>query len=254
MRIVGVQTPLIKSGDDLVEIILDSIREKNDLKIEDKNVLVIASSVISTVSGRTKNIKNVVPGEEAKKLAEETGLKEELVEIILQESDEVLTTFNKCLLTIKDEMLRINAGVDRTNVPPGKVLLLPKNSEKTAKNLRKKFERKTGKKIGIVISDSHVNPLRRGTTGQALGTSGIKETLDCRTQKDLYNRKLQITFRGIGDQIATAAQLAMGEADERIPAVLFKNIEAPFTPEPEKPLKIPPEKCVYSQLFNYKQN
>ncbi len=254
MKVVGIRTPLIKPGDDLVEIILDSIREKNDVEIEDEDVLVIASSVISTISDRIKNIENIVPSEKAEKLAKETNLDKKFVEIILQESDEVLTTFEKCILTIKDEMLRINAGVDRTNIPPGKALLLPKNPEKKANKLRKKFKQKTGKKIGIIISDSHVNPLRRGTTGQALGTSGIKEVLDCRTKKDLYDQELQITFRAIGDQIATAAQLTMGEANERIPTVLFKNIEAPFSTEPEESLKMPPEKCVYSKLFNYKQN
>lgn len=253
MEIIGIQTPLIKPGDDLVEIILNSL-EDDDVEIEDENVLVIASSVVSTVTGGIKNLKEIVPSGEAKELSKKTGLDEKLVEIIIQESDQILTPFDKCILTIKDEMLRINAGVDRTNVPQGKVLLLPKNPEKKAKNLRKKFQQKTGKKIGIIINDSHVNPLRRGTIGQALGTSGIKEVLDCRNQKDLYNRKLQITFRAIGDQIATAAQLAMGEANEKTPSVLFKNIEAPFSPEPEKPLKIPPEKCVYSKLFNYKQN
>ncbi len=253
MRVIGIRTPLIEPGDDLVDIILDSIQEKNEVEFEDEDVLVIASSVVSTISNRIKKINNVTPSDEAKDLAKKTGLDEKFVEIILQESDEVLTPFNECMLTIKDKMLRINAGVDRTNVPPGKALLLPKNPKKESKNLRKKFKQKTGKKIGIVISDSHVNPLRRGTTGQALGTSGIKEVLDCRTQKDLYDRELQITFRGIGDQIATAAQLVMGEANERIPAVLFKNIKAPFSTEPEESLKIPPKNCVYSKLFNYKQ-
>lgn len=251
MNVIGIKTPLIKPEDDLAEVVLDSIKNYKNLELKDEDVLVVASSAVSTVEGRIRNIDAVNPSEKAKELARESDLDERLVEIIIQESDEILHPFKDCILTIKDGMLRINAGVDRTNVPSGKALLLPKNPKKSAAKLRRKIEAKTGKKLGVIISDSHVNPLRRGTTGQAIGTSGIKESLDRRNEKDLYGNVLQITFQGVGDQLAAAAQLLMGEADESIPAVVIRGAKAAFSNKPEKSLKIPPEKCVYSKFLDF---
>ncbi|KXB05365.1 hypothetical protein AKJ49_00930 [candidate division MSBL1 archaeon SCGC-AAA382A03] len=250
LEIIGVRTQLIEPNDNLTEIFLNAL-EDQDLELKNNDIIVIASSAISTVTSRIRKIEEIVPSEKAKKLAQKCDLEEKYLEIILQESDKILNPFKDCILTLKDDMLRINAGVDRTNVPAGYALLLPKNSEKIASKIKTDIEKETGKKIGVIISDSHVHPLRRGTTGQALGTSGINEAIDCRTQKDLYGRKLQITFRGIGDQLATAAQLVMGEADESIPIVIIRGADVAFSEKEGESLKIPPEECVYSRYFDY---
>lgn len=252
MRILDIKTPLIKSTDDIVDVILDSVEGENDVNIDDGDILVIASSAVSTTIGKIREISDVRPTERARSLAEESNLDENFTEIVIQEADRVLETFDKCILTLKDGMIRINAGVDRTNVPKGKVLTLPEDSEKIAETFREAFKDEIGKDVGIVISDSHVNPLRRGTTGQALGTSGLNEVVDCRNQSDLYDRKLQITFRGIGDQLAAASQLVMGEADERIPAVLVKDAEN-FLGDNGKDLKISPDECAYGDLLGYEE-
>lgn len=248
MEVTGIQTPLIELGDDLVEIILNSIENEG---LQDNDILVIASSVVSTSLEKMQKIGEVKPSKRAKELAEKSGLDEKFVEIIVREADKVLSPSKKCILTVKDGMLRINAGVDRTNVPKNYALLIPEEPNKIADGLRGKFKEKTGKKLGIIISDSHVHPLRLGTTGQALGSSGLKEALDCRGQKDLYGRKLQITFRGIGDQLAAAAQLVMGEADESVPVAIVRGADAAFSDKPEKTLKVPPKECVYSKIFGY---
>lgn len=251
MEVIGIQTPLIKSGDDLAEIILKSIEEKGE-ELKENDILAIASSVVSTANGQIRKISDVEPSNQAKELAKKSDLPEKFVEIIIQEADEILSPSDKCILTLKDEMLRINAGVDRTNVPENHALLIPEEPEKNATEIRNKLEEKSGKKLGVVITDSHVQPLRLGTTGQALGSSGIKESLDYRNQKDLYGRKLQITFRGIGDQIATAAQLVMGEADEKIPVVILRGADAAFSEKPGRSLKVAIQDCVYSRLFDKK--
>lgn len=247
MEVIGIQTPLIKPGDDLVEVILNSADGKK--KPRNKDVIIVASSVVSTAQDRIRKIAETNPSELAKKLAEDSGLEEKLVEIIIQEADEILGSSEKCVITIRDGMLRINAGVDRTNVPAGHALLIPKDPDRTAAKLREEFEEEAGKKLGVIISDSHVHPLRLGTTGQAIGSSGLKEALDCRNREDLYGRKLQITFRGIGDQLAAAAQLVMGEADESIPAVIIRGVDAAFSDKPGESLKMPPEECVYSKFY-----
>jgi len=254
VKIIGVQTPLIKPGNDLVEIILDSIEKNGGIELKNNDILVIASSAVSTAEGRTRDIESVTPRKEAEELARKSGLDERLVEIVIQESDKILDYFEDCILTLRDGMLRINAGVDRSNVPKGKALLLPENPEDKAAKIRKKLEKYTEKRLGLVISDSHVNPLRRGTVGQAIGTSGIKESLDRRTQKDLYGRELKITFQGIGDQLATAAQLVMGEADESVPIAVIRGTEAAFSDRPGRSLKISPKECVYSKLMGLRKN
>lgn len=252
MEVIGIKTPIIKPGDDLVEIILESIDDGK--KLEDEDILVVASSAVSSAKDRIREISEAEPGERAKKIAGESGLDEKFVEIILQEADRILAPSDKCILTIKDDMLRINAGADRTNVPKGKALLISEDPEGEADEIRRRIEEDTGKRVGVVISDSHVHPLRRGTTGQAIGTSGFKEVLDCRDRRDLYGRRLQITFRGIGDQLAAAAQLVMGESDESVPAALIRGAEAAFSDEPERKLKVSPEGCVYSTYFDYEDS
>lgn len=247
----GIKTPLIEPEDDLVTIILDSIENMEDFGVKDKDVLVLSSSVISTTFGNIIEMDEVEASERAREISGETGLDEKFVEIIIRESDEILNISGECILTLKDEMLRVNAGVDRSNVPAGKALLLPEDPEEAAADLRGEFEDRTGKEIGLIVSDSHVHPLRRGTTGQVLGSSGLKEALDFRDQKDLYGRRLKITFQGVGDQLASAAQLVMGEADEMIPAAIIRGAEAPFSDKPGMPLKMPPEECIYSGFFRY---
>lgn len=247
MQVIGVKTPLIEPGDDLVEVILDSVGKEGAL--EDNDILVIASSVVSTVLGRIQKINEVKPSKRAKELAGESDLNEKFVEIIVQEADEILSPSEECILTLKDGMLRINAGVDRTNVFPGSALLIPENPGKIAEEIRNGLQGESGKRLGVIIADSHVQPLRLGTIGQALASSGLKEALDCRSQEDLYGRRLQITFRGIGDQLATAAQLVMGEANESTPVAVIRGANAAFSDKPGGTLKVSPEECVYSKFF-----
>ena len=251
MELIGIRTPIIKPGDDVVDTVLGAAGEGY---IEDEDILIIASSVISTAQNRIKKLEDVEPSKLAKELAEESGVDARFVEIIIRESDKVLSPGDKCILTIKDGMLLVNAGADQSNVPEGNVLLLPEDMDETADELRKKFEEKTGKRIGLILADSHVQPLRLGTTGQALSSSGIKPALDCRDKTDLYGRKLRITFRAIADQLTSAAQLVMGESDERTPVVIVRGVKEPFSDEKGDSIKIPPEKCVYSGIIDYQKD
>lgn len=245
MNVIGIKTPLIKPGDDLVSVLLESIRE---YELKDGDVLVIASSVISTVNEYLIKLSDVKARENAIKLAHESGLNEKFVEIVIQESDNILGIGKECILTLKDGTLRINAGVDSSNAPPGKILLLPKDSDKEAEKIRQYVKEKTGKKIGVIISDSHVQPLRLGTIGIAIGVAGIESVIDCRKEEDLYNRPLNITFRAVADQLASAAQLFMGESNDRIPIVLIRDVKVNQMDKSKIPT-ISIEDDVYSSLY-----
>lgn len=143
MEIIGVKTPKIKPEDDLAEIILNSLHDGK--KLRNRDILVPASSVMSMSANRIRDIANVKPNEEAKKLTSRSSLNENFVEIIVQEADKILCPSKKCVLTMKDDMLRVNAGVDRSNVPQGKALLLPENPDKEAAKIREKLEEKQRK-------------------------------------------------------------------------------------------------------------
>lgn len=248
MEIIGINAPLIKKEDGLQEILLDSLEEET---LQNGDIVIIASSVVSLTSGFIEVLEDTDPGRQAIKLSEKSGLDERFVEIIIKDADRTLGFGEKCIITLKDGMIKINAGADRSNVPRGRVLLLPENADRIADEIREKIEEKTGKRIGVVISDSHVNPLRRGTTGQSIGSSGINAAIDCRNQKDLYGRELQMTFRALGDQLASAAQLAMGESDERVPFVIVRGVEDAFSDKKSTSPKISPEECAYSGIMDY---
>lgn len=249
MRVMGLNTPLIRPGDDLVKTILDAAKEKGGLK--DGDVLVISSSAISTAQGRLRKLADVKVSERAKKLAKDSGLNEKFVEVVIQEADRVLGAGEKGVLTLKDGMLRVNAGVDASNAPRGHVVLMPNDADRVAEEILREVKRRTKRRVGVVLADSHIQPLRLGTVGQAIGVAGIDSVIDCRKQRDLYGRPLRVTFRAIADQLASAAQVVMGEADERVPAVIVRDVGVSLSKGGRSP-KIGPKRDIYAGLLGIK--
>ncbi len=249
MQVIGLKTPLIKPGDDLVNTILNAAKKKGGLRKGD--VLVIASSAYSTSQGLLTKLSDVKPTAKAKKLSRESGLSERLSQVIIQEADNVLGVGERSILTLKDGILCPNAGVDVSNAPKGHVLLMPRDGNMVALEIFKKIERVARKKVGIVLSDSHVQPLRLGTIGQAIGVAGIPAAIDCRSRRDLYGRTLRITFRAIADQLASAAQVVMGEADEQIPAVIIRGAKIPM--KGPRTVEIKPERDLYTGVLLLKK-
>ncbi|KXA99157.1 hypothetical protein AKJ35_00890 [candidate division MSBL1 archaeon SCGC-AAA833F18] len=250
MKIIGLKTPVIKPRDDLIEIVLEAVNKNEDLR--DGDVLIIASSAISTANGYVRKLSDVEATERARKLGEKSGLDEKFVEIVIHKADKILSVGENCLLTLKNGMLRINAGVDSSNAPPNHVLVMPDNPDREAEEILQKINNETGKKIGVVISDSHIQPLRLGTTGLAVGVAGIEATIDCRGKTDLYERPLTMTFRAVADQLASAAQLVMGETDDQVPAVLIRGVKVNLTGKSETP-KISPKRDIYADLLEIRK-
>lgn len=247
MELVGLKLPLVKPGDDLVAQILTAASERGGVK--DGDVLIVASKVVSTAAGALKELGEVHPSRRARKLAGRSGQPPGLVEIILREADEVLRVSEGVILTIKDGILCANAGVDRSNAPPGFVALTPPNPDAEAKRLRREILRRSGVRVGVIISDSNVKPLRVGTVGQAIGIAGIEPVIDYRGRPDLYGRPLELTLQAIADQLATAAQAVMGEGAERVPAVIVRGAKVVATERPKLSPKISPEKDLYAASF-----
>jgi len=249
MQLFGIRTKLIQPEDDLVDIILDAAREQK-LLIEDKDILTITSKAVATVQGRILKLNSIKPSKKARKLAEKHDLEPTYVEIVLREADEVYGGVHKALLTLKNNVLIANAGVDHKNAPEGYVILWPEKPHESAEKIRSEILKKTGKHVGVLIVDSRITPLRMGTTGVAIGIAGFEPIVDCRGARDLYGNLVLITRFALADDLASAAHLIMREADERVPAVIIRGVPANLSEKinPDS-ITISAEECLFKKLI-----
>ena len=227
--------PFINQGDDLADII-DNSMHKSNLALENNDILVLTQKIVSKAEGRMVNLASITPGESALELALRTEKDPRLVELILNESKSILRTRpGTIIVEHKLGFICANAGIDHSNVA-GKgvsseemVLLLPKDPDLSAEGIRRKLERLSGKRIGILIIDSHGRAWRNGTVGISIGMSGIPGLLDERGWKDLFGYTLKITVVGVADELAAAASLLMGQAAEGIPVIHVRGFPYPLS-------------------------
>jgi coenzyme F420-0:L-glutamate ligase len=251
MELYAIHTRMVEAGDNVTEIILQGLGEEG-IGIKNGDVITVTSKVISMSEGRTVELKNISPSKRAYSLSNEYDVLPELTELIIREADRIIGGMDGVILTLKDNILIANAGIDRKNAGPNRVVLHPKDSPNAASEIRKSILEKTGQKVGIIIADTRTQPLRIGTIGVALATSGFEPVVDERGKPDLFYRPLRVTKRAMADQLATAAEILMGETNERVPAVLIRN--APITlneltPSPAA-LQVPPDECFYTKILS----
>jgi len=227
LRLIAVKTRVVKAGDDLVELVLGSLKAQG-LQLEDNDVLALTSKAVSCSEGRLVKLSEVKPSEEAKRLAKEYSLKPEFAELILREADRVCGGVERAVLTLKNGVLAANAGIDNKNAPSDYAVLWPKDPAASAREVRDRIKRRTGKDVAVMIVDSGLVPLRIGTTGLALAVAGFKPIRDSRGCKDLFGKSIVITRQAVADDLASAAHLLMGEATEKTPLVLIKGAPVDF--------------------------
>jgi len=214
--------PLVKRGDDIARIILNGLRDA-EIELLENDVIVIASKIVSKAEGRVARLRDVTPTARALELAHEADKDAREIELMLQESSEIVRV-RKGLIVTRHRLgfVSANAGIDHSNVQEGAdefVLLLPRDPDATAEDTRKQVERETGKQVGIVIADSHGRPHRLGTVGIAIGSAGIPALEDWRGRQDLFGYELKYTDIGLADMLASAATLLFGQAREGTPIV-----------------------------------
>jgi coenzyme F420-0:L-glutamate ligase/coenzyme F420-1:gamma-L-glutamate ligase len=236
--------PLITPGDDLAALLAGALRQM-EIVPEDGDVLVVAQKVVSKAEGRILDLADVEPSPRACMLAREVGKDARLVEVILRESTEVVR-HKKDVLIVAHRLgfVMANAGVDQSNVGldgQARVLLLPCAPDASAARLKARLDLEFGVDIGIVINDSFGRPWRNGVVGVALGAAGIPALWNLVGAPDLFGRPMRVTEVAIADQIASAASLLMGEADERLPAVHVRGMRWPAEPVPASALVRPRE-------------
>jgi len=229
LEVIALQgLPMVKAGDDLAELIASAL-ELNGVAPRGRDVLVVAQKIISKAEGRVVDLATVKPSAKARTLAAEVDKDPRLVEVILSESVRVVRARRGLIIAEhKLGFIMANGGVDQSNVASADgsthVLLLPENPDASAEALRRGLKARTGVDLAIVINDSFGRPWRQGTVGVAIGASGLPALIDLRGRPDLFGRKLEVSVIGFADEVAAAASLVMGQADEALPAVLIRGL------------------------------
>jgi coenzyme F420-0:L-glutamate ligase len=199
------------------------------LRVLDGDILIISSKFVSMSEGALVHLRDVTPSHRAKNLASQFRMDEKFVEVVLKESDCIVSGIPGFLLSIHDGILAPNAGIDKSNVPPGTVIIYPRNPYGSAEKLRKQFLGELNLNVGIVISDSRLMPLRIGTIGVAIGVAGLEPVEDDRGRKDLFGKRLRFTYRSVADSLATMGVALMGESNESIPIVIARGFKVTFS-------------------------
>ena len=222
--------PRVQPGDDLVSLIADAL-QRNNVVPQAQDVVVVAQKIVSKAENRYVRLADVEPGSQAAALSLELDKDARLVEVILNESEQVLRS-RPGLLIVRHRLgfVMANAGVDQSNLDSAddeRVLLLPQDPQRSANLLREGLEARFGVRLGVIVNDSAGRPWRNGIIGVALGASGLPVVRDMCGREDLNGRTLKVTFTGFADAIAAAASLAMGEANEGVPAAVVSGLDWP---------------------------
>jgi len=251
MELFSLKLPLIRINDPLLEIIIVEL-EKQGETLKEGDVVVIAEKVIATSQGRVVSLPDVKEiSKEAKDLSELYDMDERYVELILQESSMIIGGMTHVILAKVNNFLIANAGIDQSNAGLNQVVLLPSNLEKVVGEYRNALKQKFNlKELGVIIADSRVQPLRKGTIGIAIATAGFEPIEDLIGDPDLFDRPMEITMRAVADDLASAAQFLLNEADQRTPVVIIRDSNVEFTEHPISTPEMAPEECLYMNIFS----
>ena len=224
--------PVVKPGDDLAELALAGC-SRAEIQLADCDVVVVASKIVSRAEGRFVDLARVEPSASARRMARRAGKDPRLVELVLRESA-AISRAERGVLVVRHHLgfVSAEAGIDFSNAEPPSAepgsgpfaLLLPVDPDASAERLRRELERRTGKRLAVIVSDSHGRPFRLGSIGSAIGLSGMPALWDRRGERDLFGRKLEHTVTALGDQAAAAADLVAGQAAEGRAIVIVRGL------------------------------
>jgi coenzyme F420-0:L-glutamate ligase/coenzyme F420-1:gamma-L-glutamate ligase len=220
------QLPLLKKGDDLAKIIVTSAT-KLGVGIRNRDLVVVGQKAVSKAEGRIVDIDNVSPSARAAKIAKKTGKSPGFVEIVLRESSKVLRADKDAFIVrTKRGATCLNAGVDKSNVKGDSTYaLLPQDPDASARRLRKRIRQLTGRQVAVVICDTRSRPFRKGQVEESIGVAGLNPLIDYRGQKDLFGYTLRFKNVAIADELASAAELVMGQGRERTPVAIIRGLK-----------------------------
>lgn len=221
--------------------------------LRDGDVLVVSSKFVAVSEGRVVDLGTVIPSNRAASESRRLNMPPELCELVIRESDEVIGGVSGFMLTLREGLLTPNAGIDKSNVSHGKVVLYPRSPLESAVALVDEMRFRRGVEIGVVISDSRLMPTRKGTVGVALAAAGMEAIVDLRGKPDLFGNVLKVTSQAIADDLCSGAQIVMGEADESVPIVLVRGLKTSAGRRyGMSSFAVDPDQCVYMRSLGYR--
>lgn len=230
IELIGIKDfPLIKEGDNLPEIIYESLLN-NDISLSDSDILVLAETVVSKAEGNYVKVDDVTPSKKAMEMSRKSGKDAKQCQIILDNSRDILRCQEGLIITeSKHGFVCANSGIDNSNCEEGFVTPLPVDPDKSAGEIKKFLDEKFNADSKIIISDTQGRAWRVGAIGVAVGISGLHPTTDFRGSYDLYGQKLMSTIEATADELASAASLLMGQSDSGICLVLIRGYDSSLT-------------------------
>lgn len=218
ITVIGIRgLPIIHEGDDIPSLIC------KQQPLYDGDILCIASTIYSKSKGYTKPLDSIQPGERAERLARLNGEDPRFVQAVLDASAEIIMEHPFILSELPFGHIGVRAGVDQSNIEDGMIIFLPPDPMKAADSVRHEIKKICGKNVGVIITDTCGRSFRRGQTGNAIGWSGMTAIRDFRGDVDLFGHILRITEEAVVDEIAGFANFVMGESNNGVPAVVFRN-------------------------------
>lgn len=236
--------PLVKNGDEVGELIVDAA-QKQGLLMKNGDVIVVAQTVISKAEGNVVDLRGIKPSKRAEQIAARLDKDPREVEVILQQSSEIVRLGQVIISRTKHGFVCANAGVDHSNVDPEHVTTLPDDPDASAARIRDFIKSKLGAEVSVIISDTQGRAFRMGCVGVAVGVAGMSPLLDLRGKRDLHGKELLVTITSPADSLAAAAVSVMGEANEGTPVVVVKGAIYERGKGNAKELVMPPERDLF---------
>ena len=247
MTVMPVRAPVQEAPFDLIATVLGSL-DSSGIELGEGDVVAVSSKYAAIAAGRIVSLDEIAATLPARELAARYRINAAIAQLVLDEAEHIFGGIELgFLLTAKGGVISPNAGLDRSNIPSGQVVLLPKEPFVLAEDVRRALQRRFGCRLGVVLTDSWLMPGRYGTTGIAIAMAGFLPIKDERGKKDLFGNPMAVTQIGVADALAASAQVVMGERDEATPVAVIRGatIELSDAPLSAADVAIPWRHCIY---------
>lgn len=251
LQIYPIKIPrIIDWGESVLTSLQEGLRQY-PLHLQSGDIVAITSKAISMEQKARVWLEDIIPSEEAKQLVQGGDMDPRVAQVVINESTEVFGTVCHNIMSKTIYGLSASAGIDLSNCPEGYALLLPKDCDKSAAQCRQQIKDQLHVNVGVLIVDSRLVPLRKGTSGIALGLSGFQPLQDERGKQDLYDAPIKMTVKAVADNLANMANFVMGETTERTPYAIIRGTRLKITDEPvsAKEAFMSEDECIYFAPF-----
>ena len=216
--------PIVKTGDDITDLILSTNR-KNGIDLIQGDIIVVTHSIVSIAEGKLYHLEEVEVSQRAKEIAGKIGHAPERVEFALREAVEVLREEPVLITKTKQGIITDFSGVDESNAPQDTLVALPEDSDHSAKRIYDSLYKSLGFNVPVIITDTQGRPWRRGAVNLAIGVAGMSPFIHNKGREDLYGHELRGSLVCLTDQVAGSAELVMGQTDEGVPVVIVRGVD-----------------------------